>query len=101
MSNTLEQLHKQRAELRVQVREKMDQVRSISAQIERVELEIQHLNYPCQCVQPNKQLGISNMIEQEQQHRNPLDLGAVCDVLSADKDCPICHGSGVPGVSYD
>lgn len=100
---TLEQLNKARAHLREKVRtlqEKIDPIataiKAIEDDIKVIDMEINHLKHPCPCVRLNEDIGVLDVIQQDKSHRNPFGLGYVGACLSADKNCPICHGTGVP-----
>jgi hypothetical protein len=94
---TLEQLYKQRAALREQTRELEEQIKTISTEMTKVNTQIDLLNFPCSCVRLNVGLDIWNIGLQESRNRNGLTVGfPVADTLSADRSCPICHGTGVP-----
>jgi hypothetical protein len=100
---TLEELNKQRATLRQQVKALQEQIDPIAAQIKVVEddirvidLKINHLKHPCSCVKLNEDMGVRDMIQQAKANRNPFGLGYVGACLSADKNCSLCHGTGVP-----
>lgn len=69
---------------------------SIHDQMEVLDLKIKWATYTCTCVRLNKDLDIWDMSQQEEQGRRPLGFGSVSDTLSADKNCPICHGTGIP-----
>ncbi len=56
--------------------------------------EIEH--YSCECVRENRDIGVFDMLQQQEANRRPLGLGLVADTLSADRDCPICKGEGAP-----
>jgi hypothetical protein len=103
MSTTLEDLYKQRANLRGKAKllqEQIDpintQIKSIEDDIKVVDMAINHLKHPCPCVRLNEDIGVFDMIQQDKANRNPFGLGYVAACLSADKNCPICHGTGVP-----
>lgn len=52
--------------------------------------------FTCVCVRLNKDIGVTDMIEQEAAGRRGLQTGIVIETLSALKNCPSCRGSGIP-----
>ncbi|HYX21409.1 MAG TPA: hypothetical protein VFA98_11250 [Thermoanaerobaculia bacterium] len=52
--------------------------------------------FTCVCVRLGKDIGVTNMSEQEAAGRNGLQIGLVAETLSALKGCPSCRGSGIP-----
>jgi hypothetical protein len=56
--------------------------------------EIEH--YSCECVRENRDIGVFDMMQQQEANRRPLGLGLVSECLSADRSCPLCNGEGVP-----
>lgn len=52
--------------------------------------------YSCSCVRLNSEIGIFDMIEQEESNRNGIGCGLVSETLSALKCCPNCSGTGKP-----
>lgn len=66
---------------------------------QRRELELEEVReaHPCDCVKLNASIGIHDTGEQARQGREGLSFGGwVSETLSALKDCPRCHGTGVP-----
>jgi hypothetical protein len=53
--------------------------------------------HSCDCVRVNQDLGVYDTGTQERLGRAPLGIGLVSEILSADKDCQVCKGTGVHG----
>lgn len=61
-----------------------------------LELEQAREDHPCSCVAYNADLLIYDLIEQNKQGRVGIGFGPVINTLSALRDCPHCHGTGIP-----
>lgn len=92
-----------RAELKAQYSSLFEQAKELETRLydlykkkAEVELAIERLDHPCSCVCLNKEIDIWDCREQEAKRRNGFGAGLVADSLSANLDCPTCHGSGVP-----
>lgn len=68
----------------------------IETALQTIELTEQRARYKCHCVALNEDFGIVDLSEQIQQGRVGLTLGLVPHTLSALKECPSCHGTGIP-----
>lgn len=93
---TLEEMEAQRRELRDQVDKLHKQTYLLQDEIEAISLKISWATYTCSCVRLNRDLGIWNMSLQEAHGRKALGFGSVENTLSADRNCPICLGKGIP-----
>jgi hypothetical protein len=93
---TIEELSATRNELRSQAEQLDRQLSSVRKQIGEVSRAIDWATYTCSCVRLNKDLNIWNTFLQEDHGRKGLTTGVVEETLSADKNCPICHGLGIP-----
>lgn len=51
--------------------------------------------FTCRCVRLNREIGVFTSAQQEALGRVWLNLGPVSDTLSAERNCPLCHGSGI------
>lgn len=74
----------------------MRQVHEVREERRKLQLEISREVHPCSCVRLNGEIQVYDMKEHERRRRETFGLGLVAELLSADKDCPHCHGSGVP-----
>ena len=57
-------------------------------------LAIDRLRFNCPCVRLNREIGIFDSGYQFDLGRVGLSMGVVGDTFSAEKYCPICHGTG-------
>lgn len=71
----------------------LDEVRKESRELK---LEICREEHPCECVKLNRDIEIYDMTELIHRNRECFGLGFVAELLSARKDCQLCHGSGIP-----
>lgn len=94
----LDILYRERASLRLQMQGLQDQLSALNTQYKQVGDQIDRINFPCTCVRLNRDLGIYDNVGLVNARRNDLDIGLIAEQLSADLDCPLCHGTGVPGV---
>jgi hypothetical protein len=76
-----------------QLNEKQFELRKELDKLQKEEFLSEHT---CPCVKLNSKLGIFDIHEQASLGRVPLELGAVSDTHSANKDCPTCKGTGKP-----
>lgn len=56
-------------------------------------------DHSCKCVRLNSEIGVFNMSDTEARRRATFGAGFVQELLSADRDCLSCDGTGVPQVS--
>lgn len=59
-------------------------------------LEDSREDHPCSCVRLNREIGVHDMSDTENRYRRTFGIGLVAELLSADKECPLCRGTGVP-----
>lgn len=77
--------------------------RDLNAQIDLLDKETRSLrmvqsrqDHPCGCVRLNGEIGVNTMRDAETHRRTTFGLGFVSELLSADINCAMCEGSGVP-----
>lgn len=92
----LTELQAQRQQLMEDRKELNQQLLNLQEEIDLVQMQINRLTYPCTCVMLNGEIGIYDGGQQLAAHRRGLTLGLISRELSADLNCPLCHGTGVP-----
>lgn len=65
-------------------------------EINRLWLEDSREEHPCTCVRLNKDIGVIDMHSSVIRRRCTFGIGLVAELISADRDCALCHGTGVP-----
>src|SRR5271167_613130 len=93
---TVEELYAERKVLRKKISALKVKIQPLALKIDQINDQIARLTYPCSCVKLNQELDIYDMSQQEAAGRNGLGSGFVSECLSADKNCPICRGAGIP-----
>ncbi len=92
----LEKLRAKRRGLQSRVAELLGEVGKIDQKLKPLEQEESRAEHPCSCVRLNREIGVDNMGSAEENRRRTFGLGLVVELLSADRDCPKCAGTGVP-----
>jgi hypothetical protein len=92
----LTELKAQRDQLMADRKDLNQQLLNTQEEIDLVQMQINRLNYSCTCVMVNGEIGIYDGGQQEAAHRRGLTMGLISRELSADLECPLCHGTGVP-----
>lgn len=100
MGSKLDSLFAQREALREQVAPLNVQVRTLNEAIAKLEDEIERAQHTCVCVRLNGEIGIHDTAMQEQQGRKGLGFGLVSKNLSAEQNCPVCHGTGRADIKF-
>ncbi len=92
----LEELRAKRRDLQNQVAELLGEVGELDQKLKPLEQEESRAEHPCSCVRLNREIGVDNMGSAEENRRRTFGLGLVVELLSADRDCLECAGTGVP-----
>lgn len=92
----LEELRAKRRDLQDRVAELLGEVGEIDQKLKPLELEESRADHPCSCVRLNSDMGVNDMGAAEGMRRRSFGLGLVAELLSADRDCLKCGGTGVP-----
>ena len=94
----LDELRAKRRDLQSQVAELLGEVGEVDQKLKPLEQEESRAEHPCSCVRLNSDIGVNDMGDAEESRRRTFGLGLVAELLSADRDCPKCEGTGVPKV---
>ena len=96
----LDELRAKRRDLQSRVAELLGEVGEIDQKLKPLELEESRADHPCSCVRLNSDIGVNDMGDVEAKRRRSFVAGhatnLVAELLSADRDCPKCAGTGVP-----
>ncbi|KKL52098.1 hypothetical protein LCGC14_2288910 [marine sediment metagenome] len=92
----LDELRKERRGLQSRVAELLGEVGEIDQKLKPLEREESRAEHPCSCVRLNSDIGVNDMGVAEAMRRRTFGIGLVAELLSADRDCLECAGTGVP-----
>lgn len=76
-----------------------NRIDALSRELESLQLAEAIEDHPCSCVRKNEDIGIWNAQGLANDKRNCLmGAGVISRLISADADCPECHGTGKPAL---